>query len=977
MRERRDAPRASACHGEGLREGAAVEIRILGPVEVIAGGRTVSVGGSRSRALLAMLALRPNQLVAAEFIAAELWPGQPPDRAMPILHVRVAELRRALRGAGEHDRVVTRAPGYLLRVGDGEVDASRFAELVGQGRVLLAAGDATGACEQLDEALRMWRGPPLADLPDLGWASGAVTRLEEARLAATEWRTQAALATGGASELTAELAELTGEHPLRERLWGLRMLALYQAGRQAEALRIYQQARASLVRDLGVEPGAELRELHARILAQDPGLHPAPGRESSRSVTAVPAVSRAHLPTPRTSFVGRKADLDAISDLIGAGPLITLTGVGGCGKTRLALAVAAAVAHQFADGAVFADLGSLSDPDLVGQAIAMALRLEASEGTISEEAARAADREALIVLDNCEHLIAACAAYADVLMSRCPGLRILATSRQALGVDGEQVYLVPSLDIDTDAATLFVERARTSRPGLPADRPARDQITQICRRLDGIPLAIELAASRAGHLALGDILSRLDDRFTLLAGGDRRIPRHQTLTATMDWSHDLLADDERVLFRRLAVFCSPFSLAAAESVGSRAPVEQAQVLDLLASLIRQSLVTVVDAGADLRYRMLVTVRDYASQRLQAAGEVAQSRRAHLDYVLAAIAEIPTRPTQSNSLTAQQMRPVEIIEDDIRAAFEYALDIGDRASALGIAARYGRYAMIRTRHGDGLALAERALSGPPEPAELYGWTRYAAALLALAVDPGRSEQHAIELITFGHSIADRAMIAGGWHALGDVAYDHCDWEKARSNYSKALDFTEHSATAAVLRRSLADVALAEGDVATYLSWSQQAMAEIRRTGSVFEIARTAASVGAELAELADPSAGHLLAEALTLGTANGYNQCIALTLIGLARVAEEGGQPMHAATVLAAAEAHSERAGSSLEQYMFGFDRNERVASCKARLAGKLTSDELTQANLAGHSLTPAQAAEVAVPGLLEARSASSAPRAHP
>jgi predicted ATPase/DNA-binding SARP family transcriptional activator len=952
--------------------GAQVEIRILGPVEVSADGRPVPVGGPRIRAIVALLALRANRVVPADSITAEIWPGLAPQRALPILQVRISELRRALRTAGEDDRVVTLAPGYLLRVADGELDAARFAELVGQGRGLLAASDATGAYARLNEALGLWRGSALADLADAGWARGAVARLEEARLAAVEWQIQAALGGGsdGGGDLIGVLAELTQEHPLRERLWGLRMLALYQVGRQAEALNVYRQARAGLVRDAGIEPGAELRELHARILAQDvvpaagPARHQPPAPPGALPDSAAPL---RRLPAARTSFVGRKVERDTVSDLVRTSPLVTLTGVGGGGKTRLAIAVAADLAAEFAGGPVFVDLASLSDPGPVVGAVASALDLQLTNATDQSLAAWLGDRQLLLVLDNCEHLLDGCAALADVLLSRCSRLQILATSRRPLGVTGEQLYQVPSLAIDTDAVALFAERATAARPSLSVSPVTRAVIADICQRLDGIPLAIELTAARVSHLSLGDIVDRLDDRFALLRGGSRRVPRHQTLAAAMDWSHDLLTAGERVLFRRLAVFCSPFTLAAAETIGTGAPVEQPQVLDLLAALIAQSLVTVTEAGPVLRYRMLVTVREYATERLRAAGELDQVRRVHLDYVLAAIRDVPIRPHETGTaLTGTLMRPFETLQDDIQAAFEYALAAGDNAAALGIAARFGRWAWMRSRRSDGLAWAERAIaSGPAEPAELYGWALYSAAAHAVGVDPDRGERLAQELISLTQRTGDHDLISAAWFVLGNAAVARRDWPEARGRLLQALRLTDHPLQIATTERNLAYIALLQGDIQAYQSSSRRAVARLRELGDTFELARTVAAAGGNLADLAgpeaQPEAAELLAEGLTLALANGYDSCVALALVGLARIAENQDRPADAVAVIGSARAFSEHVGSTLEYLMADYAATDRVAAFEARLAGLVGETELTRAGQYGRTLLPGQAARVAVP----------------
>lgn len=422
-----------------------------------------------------------------------------------------------------------------------------------------------------------------------------------------------------------------------------------------------------------------------------------------------------------------------------------------------------------------------------------------------------------------------------------------------------------------------------------------------------------------------------------------------------------------MLFRRLAVFCSPFTLTAAETVGAGTQVERAQVLDLLAALIAQSLVTVVEAGPELRYRMLVTVRDYAARKLAAAGELDEVRRAHLDYVLAAVADVPARPGQSGvGLSSDLMRRFETFPDDIRAAFEHALASGDRVSALGLAARFGRYAWVRSRWTEGLAWAERALGdGPAEPAELYGCALYSAAAHALFVDHDRSERHAKDLVSLGQRTGDHDLAGAAWFILGNAAIQRHEVGQARLRYQEMLRLADQPLRIAMAERSLAYVELVQGDVPAYRSWCQRAIADFRALGDEFELARTLAAAGGNLADLAGPQAypeaAELLSEGLGLGLARDYASCVALALVGLARLAEGQGRPADALAVVEAARAHSERAGSTLEQFMRDYAAADREAEFEARLASQLSDAERHEASLRGRSLTPRQGERLALP----------------
>ena len=488
----------------------------------------------RQRALLGYLLLRANEVVAQDRLVDALWGESPPASAVTALHGYVSRLRRVL-GAG---RLETRPPGYVLRVAPDELDLHRFRELLAQDRH--------------GEALALWRGPALADLAFEDFAQSEIARLEELRLSALEGRFEHELADGRHAELVGELAAAVRAHPLRERLAGQLMLALYRSGRQAEALEAYRDARATLVEELGLEPGEELSELQRRILVHDPGLDLMRDRR------------RTELPASLTSFVGRRRELEQVRALV-VRPgvrLLTLTGAGGTGKTRLALEVARAVAGEFADGARFVPLAAVAEPELMPDAIAQALGLHQSRGQSIEDALKAflAERELLLVLDNLEHLLEA-TPLATELLAAAPGLTILATSRTHLNLYGETEYAVPPLSAREEAVALFADRAAAVRP----DFAVTDVVAEICARLDGLPLAIELAAARIRTLTPAEILARLERRLELLAGGPRDVPaRQRTLRDTLLWSYDLLAPVEQRLFARLAVFAGGWSVAAAD-----------------------------------------------------------------------------------------------------------------------------------------------------------------------------------------------------------------------------------------------------------------------------------------------------------------------------------------------------------------------------------------------------------------------------
>jgi predicted ATPase/DNA-binding SARP family transcriptional activator len=600
-----------------------MRVRLLGPLEVVGeDDRVIALPPSQAR-LLARLAISANGMVSVDRLIEDLWEGSTPPEADGTLRARVSKLRKAL---VRREAIVADAGGYRLVLNPGESDVGDFDAALSAARGAAHAGDPAGAAQSFTQALRLWRGPVLAGLSDLSWARAYTARLDEDRAAAAEEMVEVRLAAGQHALVVGDLEGLTQAHPYRERLWAARMLALYRSGRQVDALRVYQQVRSNLRDELGIEPSNELRQLEAAILAHDRNLdYHAAGPD--------PGV-RHKLPVPRSSFVGRGVERDQICDLLFAGQLVTLTGIGGCGKTRLAIEVARHVLEHFPQGVFFVELATLSDPELLGQAVAGALDLQIVDAGVEGLTRYLTERRTLMVLDNCEHLLDACGALVDALLGRCPQLHVLATSREALGVEGERAFRVPSLRIDTEATSLFVERACAARPSLQVDQETHTTIVEICGQLDGIALAIELAAARAAHLSPAEILDRLSDRFRLLTGGRRRVHRQQTLSAALDWSHSLLNTDEQVVLRRLAVFMGSFSLEAAEQIC------HPEALELLGSLVAKSLVTIEEHEATVRYRLLETVRLYAEDHLVASGEAERLGAVHRDWFLGWIESRP-------------------------------------------------------------------------------------------------------------------------------------------------------------------------------------------------------------------------------------------------------------------------------------------------------------------------------------------------
>ncbi|MGW2474500.1 BTAD domain-containing putative transcriptional regulator [Streptomyces sp. NPDC001665] len=694
---------------------------ILGTTQALRDdGTPLSVGGARLRALLTVLALRPGRNVPVAVLVDEVWDGEPPADAAGALQALVGRLRRAI----GHDAVASADSGYRLAAEPEAVDLFRFERLAGEGARALAAGDPARAAAVLSDALALWRGPALADLPD---RHAAAARWTARRLDARRDRLAAELALGRAAEVLPELTALCGDHPLDEPLQVLRLRALRDAGRTAQALAAYDEVRTLIADRLGTDPGPELTTLYGELLRQEP---PAPAKE-----TAPLGNLRARL----TSFVGREREMADLRDDLSRGRLVTLLGPGGAGKTRLSQEVADTVdAGTWPDGVWLAELAPVDDPEAVPEAVLAALgaretvlsgagsgelraaeRASGDERAAGESLARLTEycsrRRMLLLLDNCEHVIGAAAALADHLLARCPRLTVLATSREPLGVPGEAVRPVDPLP-DPTALRLLAERGAAARPGfrVDADEATAAATAEICRRLDGLPLAIELAAARLRMLTPQQIADRLDDRFRLLTSGSRTVlPRQQTLRAVVDWSWELLDDDERVTLRRLSVFAGGCTLEAAEAVCADRTGRSGDVARLLGSLVDKSLV--VAAPADdgrMRYRLLETVGEYAAERLDESGERNAVEHRHLVFYRELART--TDPLLRGSGQLAAIRLLQREYENLRIALRHAVAARDEQEALCMVLSLSWYWQIRNLRGDALHWADAAAALGPDP-----------------------------------------------------------------------------------------------------------------------------------------------------------------------------------------------------------------------------------------------------------------------
>ena len=746
----------------------AAQFRILGPVEAVVDGARVALGAPKQRALLALLLVNRRRVVPAEQLIDGLWGEQPPASALQSLQVYVHGLRRALGG----ERIETAGRGYRAVVAEEELDLDRFERVLERGRAALEAGRPDDAAEDFREALSIWHGSALADLPDEARRAAEAERLEELRLTALELRYEAELGCGRHDAVVAELEAVTADEPYRERFLQQRLLALYRCGRQAEALEVYRNARRALAEELGLEPSPALQELERAILRQDPGL----------DAPDAPTRSTQPLPVPPTPLVGRRLELAAVSALFrdeGA-RLVTLTGPGGTGKTRLGLAVAEALEPELRDGALFIGLAAVSSPELLVPTIAEAL--DAKEGEVVEHLR---ELRLLLVLDNFEQLLPA-APFVGELLTAAPRLWILATSRAPLRLAAEREYPVPPFDspdpglpfetlVGTDALRLFGARARAVDPGFALDEDSAPEVARVCARLDGLPLAIELAAARSKLLAPAEILERLEREPNLLPPGPRDAPaRQRTLAATIQWSYDLLPQEERAALARLGVFSGGFTLDAAERVCGT-------TLETLSSLVDNNLVR----RRDSRFTMLETVRHFAVERLEETN-AAEVRHGHAEW-LTELAEAARTANLGGEDPVPWLDRLEAEHANIRAALGWAIG-ADVELALELVSSLRPFWEVRGHFAEGLRWAEQALAADHAAApELRTKAVAFAAGAALRVgELVRADALYSEVLALAREVGDLEGEARALSDLGTVAAVAGDLPSARRLLEESVD-----------------------------------------------------------------------------------------------------------------------------------------------------------------------------------------------
>ncbi|MGD9526951.1 AfsR/SARP family transcriptional regulator [Pseudonocardia sp.] len=872
-----------------------IEVAVLERVEVRRDGAVIAVPGGLTSALLVRLALDAGRRVRAERLLDELWSG-PSATRRNTLQAKVSQLRRAL---GDPALLPGGAAGYTLAVAPGAVDALEALRLADAGSALLAGGDPAAAAATCREGLALFGAEVLPAAGVASWVVPHRGRLEQARLQMVEDELAARLALGAAGEVTGELEALVAVHPLRERLWSMLVTALYRAGRQSDALAAHRRVTALLADELGVDPGPELAAVGRLVLVQDPALDPAPGRGPGDGAPSpsVPAPAPGNVPAPAAPLVGRTADLEALRATLDAHRLVTLVGPAGVGKTRLA--IEAAQLGPAGDGAWLVRLEGVRTAAELPAALA-----EAVPGVRGVEDLRGA--ELLLVLDNCEHLPAAAGLAAQVL-DTAPRVRVLATSQRPLGLDTEHVQLLAPLP-EPDAVALFAQHAARRRPSFALTARTAPAVASLCRALDGLPLAIELAAARTRILSVSEIAQRLDDRFTLLADPTSARPaRLRTLAAALSWSYDLLfPDDQRGLWA-IAQFPGGATMSGIEHVLAALDVPAASALDVVERLVDRSLATAEPGAGATRYRLLDSVRAFALDRAAAAGAGDVAADAVLDWVARLADTVTGRirgPGQGAAVatTAAERATIDVALARARSH--------DPVTGLRIAVGFGWAWVLLDDPGAAARLRAARLAAPTAPSELTvrallleSWHEAMSGDLVAA---RTALDTATGLLTGGEPLADLARWYGGFvlQQEGRPAESLRELQRCREAFASRGETWEEGGS--VLLSAFAHLAV--GDTAAGRAACEEALRLLVPLGDTWALLHAEGALG-RIAEaeqrFADAAEHH--ARAARSAENHGFPGAAALHLTNLGR-AQHGGRDPAAATTLRVAVAAAEREG---------------------------------------------------------------------
>jgi predicted ATPase/DNA-binding SARP family transcriptional activator len=836
-------------------------------------------------------------VVSRDDLIDELWSEHPPETVANTLQVHVSQLRKALTGDGVDGAAVlaTRSPGYVLNVEADYLDAHRFERLVTLADEARSAGDAVTASASLAEAESLWRGPALADVAREQFTRPEIARLEEMRLRALEDRIDSDLELGRHVELVGEITSLVERHPLRERLREQLMLALYRSGRQADALAAYQEARTKLDEELGIAPSPALSDLQRSILRQDEAI--GGPRQPLRRAT------RATLPEFLTPFVGRADEVEAVVELVRRDGvrLVTLTGLGGMGKTRLAVEAARSVAEDFPDGVAFVPLATIFEPELVAPTMVQALGADESGGA-PEEALEShlGGLRTLLVADNLEQVVAAGALFSQLLRA-APGLKLLVTSRAPLRLEGEHEYTLPALPVE-DSVALFAERAEAVNPAFSMNESTRPAVVELCARLEGLPLAIELAAARTRLLTPAAMLDRLDRRLDLLAAGPRDVPgRHRALRLTLDWSFELLTPPQQRVFARLGVFVGTWDLQAAEAVCGD---DDGAVLDHVSAVAEESLIR-REPGDEARFAMLETVREYALERLRAAGEEDDARARHARHFLEFARK--AHDALGGREQADWLGRLDREHDNLRAAQAYFREKGEADVQLQFGAALWRFWQLHGHLDEGRRALETALAADVDgdPMLRVRVLNGAGVLAAEQGDFEAAESFFEPALVLVRGLEEHERTANVLVNLGNLGLYARDFARARRLYEESIEYAALSGSPeveAIARENLGLLALDQGDLRHAVELLEESARLATSAGDDRGRSSSIRALAAALLESGETDAAReRLVESLELarrlGELNGIAYCLD-TFAGLA-VAE--GDPARAARLFGAAD----------------------------------------------------------------------------